>query len=266
MKASIMGRTQVNGSYEREIDEALKLAKDAGALTLRLFAQSIPEELKEDFSPVTRADRECEKLIARRLQEVFPDDGICGEEGARAPAKSGRRWLIDPIDGTKDFLRGNPNWATLIALEIDGRVVAGVIHCPCLDETVYAADGVGCFWNGSQTTASPITQLEKAILTVSGFNAAWKSWPENALRRLIKKCWTVRCYGGAYNIIMLARGKVDIWLSGHGMEWDYAPAQVIARHSGACFLTRGGGRIDEKHCVVCAPGLRDEIRKILRLE
>jgi fructose-1,6-bisphosphatase/inositol monophosphatase family enzyme len=252
-------------NFEREIEEALKIAKDAGTLALRLFDQSVPEELKEDLSPVTRADREGERLIARRLQEAFPDDGICGEEGARAPAKSGRRWLIDPVDGTKDFLRGNPHWAVQIALEIGGHVAAGVIHCPCLDETVHAADGAGCFWNGSKTAASSVTRLEKAILTVSGFNAAWNSWPEAGIRRLIEKCWTVRCYGGAYNIIMLARGKTDIWLSGRGMEWDYAPAQVIARHIGARFLTRSGGeRIDEKHCVICAPGLSGEIQEIFK--
>ena len=249
--------------YEHEVGEALKIAKEAGALALRLFEQAVPEELKEDLSPVTQADREGEKLIARRLQEAFPDDGICGEEGARAPSKSGRRWLIDPVDGTKDFVRGNPHWAVQIALEIGGYVAAGVIHCPCLEETLHAADGVGCFWNDSPTSASSVTQLEKAVLTVSGFNAAWNSWPEDAIRLLTNKCWTVRCYGGAYNVIMLARGKTDIWLSGRGMEWDYAPAQVVARHIGAHFLTRGGGRIDEKHSVVCAPGLLEEVRKIL---
>ena len=250
--------------YEREIDAALKIAKDAGTLALRFFNESVPEELKDDLSPVTLADREVEKLTVRRLQDIFPDDGICGEEGARVPAKSGRRWLIDPVDGTKDFLRGNPYWAVQIALEISGRVVAGVIHCPCLDETLHAADGIGCFYNGSQTAASSITSLEKAILAVSGFNFAWKSWGDPAIRGLIEKCWTVRCYGGAYNIIMLARGKIDIWLSGRGMEWDYAPAQVIARHCGARFMTRDGGeRIDEKHCVICAPGILDEVLKKL---
>lgn len=253
--------------YEREIDEALKIAKDAGALALRLFNISVPEELKEDQSPVTRADRDAEKLIAGRLQEAFPDDGICGEEGARVPSKSGRRWLIDPVDGTKDFLRGNPYWVVQIALEIDGYVAAGVIHCPCLNETLHAADGLGCFWNDSKTSAASVTRLEKAILTVSGFNAAWRSWSEDAIRRLIEKCWTVRCYGGAYNVIMLARGKANIWLSGRGMEWDYAPAQVVARHCGARFLTRGGGeRIDEKNCVVFASGLLEDIKKILQIE
>ena len=250
--------------YEREADAALKIAKDAGTLILNFFCKTVLEELKEDLSPVTLADREGEKMIARRLQEIFPDDGIYGEEGARVATKSGRRWLIDPIDGTKDFVRGNPHWAVQIALEIDGYVVAGVIHCPCLDETVHAADGLGCFWNDSRTAASSIKRLEKAILTVSGFNAAWNSWSEASMRRLIEKCWTVRCYGGSYNIIALARGKTDIWLSGRGMEWDYASAQVIARHSGARFLTRGGSeRIDEKHCVVCAAGLVEEIQEIM---
>ena len=250
--------------YEREIDEAVIIAKDAGALALSLFEKSVPEELKDDLSPVTCADREGEVFIVRRLREAFPEDGICGEEGARVPTKSGRRWLIDPVDGTKDFVRGNPYWAVQIALEIDGRVVAGVIHCPCLGETVHAADGSGCFCNDVRTAASTTTQLEKAIFTVSGFNFVWKSWPEDAIRRLAERCWTVRSYGAAYNLIMLARGKTDIWLSGRGMEWDYAPAQIIARQSGARFMTRDGGeRIDEKHCVVCAPGLVGEIMEIL---
>ena len=253
--------------YNHELDEALKIVKKAGVLTLRLFNQSIPEELKENRSPVTQADREGERLIARCLQAAFPDDGILGEEGVKVPSKSGRRWLIDPIDGTKDFLRGNPHWTVQLALQIGEQIVVGVVCCPCLDETLFAANGEGAWWNNIRTTASPITQMEKAVLTVSGFNAAWSSWPETAVRELTRRCWTVRCYGGAYNVIMLARGKTDIWLSGRGMEWDYAPAQVISRECGACFMTRDGGAcIDEKHAVICAPGLRAELRDILLID
>ncbi|MDR1728523.1 MAG: inositol monophosphatase [Acidobacteriota bacterium] len=252
--------------YEHELDVALKIVKDAGSLALRLFEQSVPEEAKADRSPVTRADREGERVIARALQEAFPDDGILGEEGAQAPSRSGRRWLIDPVDGTKDFVRGNPHWAVQLALQTGDRVVAGVVYCPCLGEVLFAADGEGAWHNGARTMASAVTQMEKAVVTISGFNAAWRSWPEEGVRELTRRCWTVRCYGGAYNVLMLARGKVDVWLSGRGMEWDYAPAQVIARECGACFLTRDGGeRIDERHALVCAPGIFPELVEILQV-
>jgi fructose-1,6-bisphosphatase/inositol monophosphatase family enzyme len=129
---------------------------------------------------------------------------------------------------------------------------------------LFAADGSGCYWNEERVAASDIKRLDKSILMVSGFKAAWESWPPQAVRLLTEKCWTVRCYGGCYDVAMLARGKTDIWLSGSGMEWDYAPVQVIARECGARFLTKDGSdRIDASHCVIFAPGLEREIRAIL---
>jgi histidinol-phosphatase len=253
-------------AYEREIKAVLDIVHNAGALALRFFNQLTPAEEKKDASPVTEADRECEKLISRSLLEIFPEDGILGEEGTLIQSHSGRRWLIDPIDGTRDFVRRNSFWSIQLALQIEKRVVLGAIYCPCMNEIVHAADGHGCFYNGARVTASNVSRLDKAILMVSGFKAAWDSWPADAVRHLTKHCWTVRCYGGCYDVIMLARGKTDIWLSGSGMEWDYAPVQVIARECGARFLTReGDDRIDAKNCVVCAPGVELEIRDILKI-
>jgi histidinol-phosphatase len=251
-------------TYERELHKALEIARKAGELALQYFDRATPAEEKPDASPVTVADRECEKLISRLLHEHFEEDGILGEEGARIPSRSGRRWLIDPIDGTRDFVRRNPFWAIQLALQKGNSVVLGVISCPSLDETLYAADGSGCFWNGARVWASDINRLDKSILMVSGFKAAWDSWQADAVRFLTEKCWTVRCYGGCYDLVMLARGKADIWLSGSGMEWDYAPAQVIARECGGRMFTKeGNDRIDARHCVLCAPGIAEEIRNIL---
>ncbi len=251
-------------SCAHELETALEIARNAGELALGHFAAPPPAEEKEDTSPVTRADRETERYIARMLRERFPLDGILGEEGAAHPSRSGRRWLVDPIDGTKDFIRGNPTWAVQLALEQGERVLLGVIHCPALDETVHAAAGAGCFRNGARVTASGVSRLDRSILTVSGFNAAAAAWPGEGVRRLLEECWTVRAYGGACNVVMLARGKADIWLSGRGMEWDYAPARIVADEIGARFLTRpGDGRIDRKHCVMCAPGVEREVRRVL---
>lgn len=251
---------------ERELHKALEIVKKAADEVLPFYHQPPSVEIKADDSPVTQADRLGERLITRLLQEFFPDDGILGEEGACLPSKSGRRWLIDPIDGTKDFIRGNPFWSIQLALQQKDRVVLGVIYCPCMQELMFAADGVGCFWNDTRVRASQIEQLPTSILMVSGFSAVGDSWPEDAVRQLTRQCWTVRCYGGSYDVLMLARGKADIWLSGRGMEWDYAPAQVIARECGARFLTRDGSdRIDSRHCVVCTSGIEKDIRRILKI-
>jgi histidinol-phosphatase len=253
-----------NMGYECELQEALKITREAGELALGYFNRATPAEEKPDASPVTIADRECEKLIMGRLRERFPEDGILGEEGAFRNSRSNRRWLIDPIDGTRDFVRRNQFWAVQLALEEGSDVVLGIIHCPASDETMYAVKEGGCFWNHERVRSSDIDSLEKSILMVSGFKAAWDSWTPEAIRRLTQKCWTVRCYGGCYDVIMLARGKADIWLSGSGMEWDYAPARIIASECGARFLTRDGDtRIDTRNCVICAPRLERELRGVL---
>ena len=252
--------------YDREIDSALEITRRAGELALHHFARDTPEEEKEDLSPVTAADRECEALIARLLTERFPDDGIMGEEGARAPSRSGRRWLVDPIDGTRDFVRRNPYWAGMIALEEAGRVVLGVIYFPALGELVHAVEGAGCFHNGTRVRASAITRLDKAVLLVSGFKPAWNQFDHARIRALIESCWTVRAYGGCYDIAMMARGKADVWLSGSGMVWDYAPARIIAPEAGARFFTADGSdRIDRNNCVISAPGLEADVRRVLAI-
>jgi histidinol-phosphatase len=252
--------------YEHETQIALEIARKAGELALKYFALETPAEEKSDSSPVTAADRECERLISRLLQESFEGDGILGEEGSLVASQTGRRWLIDPIDGTRDFVRRNAFWSVQLALQVGTQVVLGVIYCPCLNEMLYAASGSGCFWNGEKVTGSRIDSLNKSILMVSGFANTWRSWPPEAVRYLTEKCWTVRCYGGCYDIITFARGKADIWLSGSGMEWDYAPAQIIAKECGACFLTKeGDNRINAKNCVLCAPGIENEIRSILKI-
>jgi histidinol-phosphatase len=253
-------------TYELDIEKSLKIAREAGGLALHYFGQSTPAEEKTDASPVTIADKECEKLITARLQEYFPEDGILGEEGSLIRSRSGRRWLIDPIDGTRDFVRRNAFWSVQLALQIEGRIVLGVIYSPCTNEMLHAADGTGCFWNDTRVHASGISRLDKSILMVSGFKSAWTTWPAESVRALTENCWTVRCYGGCYDVIMLARGKADIWLSGSGMEWDYAPVQVIARECGAVYLTKDGDdRIDTKNCVVFASGLEREIRELLQI-
>ncbi len=251
-------------AYERELDTAVRIANEAGQVALRYFHSDAGATEKPDLSPVTVADIESERLIARRLEEHFPDDGLLGEEGASRVSRSGRRWLIDPIDGTRDFVRRTPYWAVQVALEDNGRVVAGVIHLPCLDETCSARESGGAYLNASRLRVSSVTTLDKAILMLSGFKYAWQQWPPEAIRRLTEECWTVRAYSGCYDVTLLARGHSDIWLSGSGEAWDYAPARIIAQECGAIYLTRDGGDgIYARHCLICSPALEVPLRMVL---
>jgi histidinol-phosphatase len=136
--------------YERELQIACDIARKAGELALHYFSGETPAEEKYDSSPVTIADREGERLISRLLQENFAGDGILGEEGSLIASQTGRRWLIDPIDGTKDFVRRNSFWSVQLALQVENQVALGVIYCPCLNEILYAVSDAGCFWNDTK--------------------------------------------------------------------------------------------------------------------
>jgi histidinol-phosphatase len=253
-------------AYQHELESALRIARRAGELALQYYEGKIEAEEKADLSPVTIADRECERLISRLISEEFPQDGIVGEEGASVPSRSGRRWLIDPIDGTRDFVRRLPFWSIQVALQDQNQVVVGIIHLPYTNESFHAALDSGCYCNDTRLRASGISSLDKAILTISGFKDAWKSWKPDQVRTLTENCWTVRAYGGCFDVTLIARGKVDVWLSGNGMEWDYAPGVIIAQECGAKYLTRSGGsQIDVGHCVICAPGIEQEIRQALEI-
>jgi len=141
-------------AYETELEFARRVAAAAGENARRIRAGGIEAETKPDASPVTIADKDNERLIREAIEREFPDDGILGEEGSCKAGTSGRRWIIDPIDGTRDFVRGNRFWCVLVALEEADESVVGVAHFPMLDETYWAARGSGAYRNGEHTRAT----------------------------------------------------------------------------------------------------------------
>jgi len=153
------------------LDFAVDIARGAGQITLDYFKQAPETTTKTDGSFVTIADRESETYLRRRILEKFPGDGILGEEEGERAGSSGRRWIIDPLDGTFSFVHGVPFYGVLVALEIQNQIEVGVINAPAVDEIVYAASGVGCFWNGNPTCVSNTKRLEDALLLCSDFPA-----------------------------------------------------------------------------------------------
>ncbi len=247
--------------FGREIDVARKAAVRSSALALRHQAAGISAESKPDDSPVTIADRECEKLIAGMLEEAFPDDGMLGEEGTRKESKSGRRWIIDPIDGTRDFVRGNPLWSVLIGLEEAGETVAGVVHLPLLSQTCWASRGGGAFRNDVPMHVSSISDPALAVLSVNSLNRIGDMPFSKRLIEWAARFWAHRCLGGTPDAIMLAAGELDAWIEPKVAAWDLAAVQVVLEEAGAKFFAINGKRsIYEGSAIACTPGLEREMR------
>ncbi len=223
-------------------------------------------ETKPDNSPVTEADRACERLIAGMLQEAFPDDGILGEEGARAGSRSGRRWIIDPIDGTRDYVRGRPLWANLIALEEQGEVVAGVVNLPMLGSLYSASQSGGAFRDDAPICVSARTSIEESSLCFNAFNRLDQTPFKDRFAGWMKRFWSVRGLGGAPDAMMVASGQAEVWIEPVAAVWDFAPLKVIAEEAGGRFLNfDGASRIDAGNCIVCTPALEPEVLKLLGL-
>lgn len=221
-------------------------------------------DTKADDSPVTVADRESERAIAKALEEAFPEDGLLGEEGSSKESRNGRRWIIDPIDGTRDFLRGNRAWAILIGLEEAGEVVAGISYLPALGEMFCAARGAGAFCNDAPIHASAIREPGQAVLCVNGLsNLSALPFADRVLGWM-DRFWAVRSMGGCLDAMMVARGQADLWLEISGKPWDFAPLKIIAEEAGAKFFNyNGGSSIYGGDCVICAPGLEAMAREFV---
>jgi len=252
-------------TFAREIEAALRAAKAAGELALSHQSRGLSPVVKPDDSPVTEADRECERLISRTLEEAFPEDGLLGEEGASKESRNGRKWIIDPIDGTRDFIRGLPLWCTMIALEEHREVKAGVVHLPPLNQTCWAARGQGAFRNGTRLRASRISILADAVLSLNGLNKMNGQPMGACVLEWAAQFWSVRSMGGTPDAMLVAAGEADVWIEASNVSpWDLAAPQVILEEAGAVFFDFAGNRnIYGGHAAACAPGLEGELRAFL---
>ena len=195
-------------TFEKELGVGRTIARQAGDVALRYRSQGIQAETKPDLSPVTAADRECERLISRVLEETFPEDGLIGEEGALKKSTSGRRWIIDPIDGTRDYLRGIPTWGVLVALEIGREPVVGICYLAEQGEMYSAARGGGAFSNDRRIRVSGISVPSQSVLCVNSLDLVGKLPFAGRLLEWIEQFWSVRSFGGCQDAMLLASGKI----------------------------------------------------------
>ena len=242
---------------------AIAAARKAAEVAIRMQPEVVAET-KADNSPVTQADRECELLIAGILSETFPGDGVLGEEGARAESRTGRKWIVDPIDGTRDYVRGNPLWANLIALEVDGEVVAGVVNLPMLGKLYAASRGGGAYCNNAPIRASAKTSIDESVLCFNRFDQLNSFRNPQGVLEWMGRFWSARGLGGAPDAMMVASGLAELWIEPRAATWDFAPLKVILEEAGARYFNfDGGSSIYAGNCIACAPGLESEARRML---
>ena len=248
--------------YERELAFARRAAALAGENARRLRSSGLSTETKPDCSPVTAADRDNERLLCELIAAEFPDDGILGEEGTEHSGRSGRRWILDPIDGTRDFVRGNRFWCVLIALEDQDQSAVGVAHFPMLDETYWAARGCGAFRNGDRLRVSAVDRIESAVISANALNEISGQPYAPAMFDYLSRFWAVRSFGGGLDAMLLAAGQIDVWIEPKCKVWDLAPLQVIIEEAGGRFFALDGScRIDRGNAVACTPALEPEVRR-----
>jgi histidinol-phosphatase len=225
------------------LEFAVEAAQLAGAFTLGYFQADPPVELKADHSPVTVADRGAEERLRERILKAFPTHGVLGEEFGEHVGSSPARWILDPIDGTFSFICGVPLYAVLVGFEWEGEVLAGVIHLPALRETVYAARGLGCYWNGRRAHVSSVSSLAEARVVYGG--AAWfeQRGRGRALRGLLDACHKDRGWCDAYGYALVATGRAEVSLDPVMSIWDTAALVPVVREAGGS-ITDWGGRLD----------------------
>jgi histidinol-phosphatase len=236
--------TQPAGSPD-DLQLALELADIADAITMaRHRAADLQVQTKPDLTPVTESDQAVERALRERLAQARPDDAIIGEEyGADDAGGARRRWILDPIDGTKSYVRGMPTWSTLIALQDGLEVVVGVVSMPALGRRWWARRGAGAFADGEPIRVSDVRELADAQMAWSGIED-WEA--ASRLDRIIalgKACWRTRGVGDAWQYMLVAEGIADIASDPEAKVWDLAPLQVIVEEAGGRFTDMSGAAV-----------------------
>lgn len=224
------------------LDFTVRLAREAGEITHRYYQRACVAERKRDGSFVTVADREAESHVRRSIEAMFPDDSILGEEEGERAGTSNRRWIIDPLDGTYSFVCGVPLFGVLIGLEVEGEMLAGAANLPALNELIYAARGLGCFWNGEPARVSTTPSLEQALLLSTDFGTCARYGFGAAAERLQSRAAARRTWGDCYGHVLVATGRADVMLDPVMNVWDCAALQPIIEEAGGTFTDWDGQR------------------------
>jgi histidinol-phosphatase len=239
---------------DKRLETAIAAAKAGGEVALRYFRGNLEVEYKADRSPVTVADRETERCIVDTLRRAYPDYGVLGEEHGEQSGR-GARWIVDPIDGTKSFVRGIPYFATLIGLEEEGEITTGVIYAPAIDDLIYAQKGSGAFDRSGPIRVSTVDRLDAAMLVFGGPSVLRQAGYWSAYERLVDRSRRQRGFGDYFGYTFVHRGQSEAMIDVDLKPWDLAPHKIIVEEAGGRFTDlASNGRVHDEILTVLAPG------------
>ena len=225
----------MNPAWRTRYELAMDAARKAGDLARGFYETTFDVEKKADNSPVTIADKQAEQLIRQMVAQHFPDDGFLGEEFGDQPGASGFRWVIDPIDGTRSFVRHIPIWATLIGLEHRGEQIGGIAYIPVFDQMYRALRGDGAYVNDRRIQVSKEDKLSESLMCYSSIRWFQGAGREKTFLELVSKTQRQRGFGDFYGFVLVAEGAADLMLE-HGVhEWDVAALKAIVEEAGGTF-------------------------------
>lgn len=235
-------------NYSDDLTLALTIADAADALTMARFgAGDLEVHAKPDLTPVSDADTATEQKVRELITAQFPDDAILGEEFGGDVEKVGRQWVVDPIDGTKNYVRGVPVWATLIALLVDGVPVVGVVSAPALARRWWAAEGMGAWRTfgaddaeARQIHVSKVSQVADASFSLSSLTGWRDAGLRDRLLDLTDAAWRLRGFGDFWSYCMVAEGAVDVAAEPEVNLWDLAALDILVREAGGTFTALDG--------------------------
>ena len=253
-------------SLDDDLRLALQLAGIADAITIPAFRRAgLRVETKADRSPVTEADRGVERALRERIDLERPGDAVVGEEFGSTGAGASRRWFLDPIDGTKNFVRGIPVFATLIGLEQDGEVVVGVCSAPGLHARWWAARDMGAYESGRRIRVSEVGSLDAAQLSYDSIPGFEERGLGEQFLALARQCARTRGFGDFWSHVLVAEGAVDVAVEPEVNPWDLAPLKIIVEEAGGRFTDLdGAARIDGGSAVSSNGLLHEQVLAALR--
>jgi histidinol-phosphatase len=240
---------------DADLAYALALADAADEVTMRHFrSANLVVETKPDLTPVSNADREVENVLRAMVGRDRPGDAVLGEEYG-VTGDAARRWVLDPVDGTKNYVRGVPVWATLVALQVDHAVTVGVVSAPALGHRWWAARGAGAFRDGEPMHVSRVRTLADAHFAYSSL-PGWEAQGRlNGFLDLTRKCWRTRGFGDFWSHVLVAEGAVDVAAEPEVSLWDLAALQVVVEEAGGRFTDLAGNPTPDGGSAVSSNGL-----------
>lgn len=255
----------MNSEWRNRYEVMRDAAQKAGDLALGYFDTGLEFEMKSDFSPVTLADREAEKLLRQTIANSFPNDALLGEEFGEQPGSTGFRWIIDPIDGTRSFIRNIPIWGTLVGLEYNGQQIGGVAYVPCWKQMFHAIQGNGAFRDERRISVSRTEELKQSLVSYSSFGFFKAGNKGMAFQEMLNCCERSRAYADFYGFVLVAQGSVDLMVEYGVHIWDVAGLKVIVEEAGGRFSDwEGNPTIDRPDALATNGKLHNAALEILR--